>query len=349
MGTQLGYAFIRLDVPFNGATVQVRVLPDLIDGSLPFLQNIFSETAYDIELVREVEPGNFLLDTPFFARSVQDPYLAAVDPTLRILELDFQANASTRDPHSTLSGRGAFYLVIYGQAFGEPTLLGYYSGRLAIEVSADSSGPLGADPRATLWGPNWRAFSEPGDIPPPTQPVGPGGAQSGAGGGTAGPDQLVGGAGNETLDGGGGQDFIRGGDGNDSINGGADFDDTHGNMGNDTVAGGLGDDWVVGGKGDDALFGDDGGDIVLGNIGADTCDGGAGADIVRGGQDNDIVRGGAGDDYVSGDRGSDTVTGGRLPQLRRGGHRPGHGLQPRRGRLRPPRPRHAVHRRPVRR
>jgi hypothetical protein len=69
MAGQLGYAFVKIDVPFNGATVQVRILPDLVDGSTPGLKNIFAETVYDVALVREVEPGKFLLDTSYSSSS----------------------------------------------------------------------------------------------------------------------------------------------------------------------------------------------------------------------------------------------------------------------------------------
>ncbi|OHB30136.1 MAG: hypothetical protein A2790_08960 [Phenylobacterium sp. RIFCSPHIGHO2_01_FULL_69_31] len=304
--TQMGVTFVKLDIPQGAQTIQVRLLPDQTDTGLT---GLVEEAWLSASLYREVEPGQFLITTIHGSRSVDDPYIGALDPD-RIQEFDFPVTAATRDPHSTLSGRGAFFLVIEGQA--TPNIMGgFLSGRVAIEVSVDQAGPTGVDPRNVLWGPGW--IQPYGEANPgaPTGPVQPGPVLAP----TAGPDTLIGGAGNETIDGGGGEDYIRGGDGNDQIRGGTAFDDVHGNTGNDTVYGGLDHDWVVGGKGEDALFGDDGNDLVLGNIGADTCEGGAGADTVRGGQDNDIIRGGAGADYVSGDKGADTVSGGEGADL----------------------------------
>lgn len=299
--TQMGLTFVRLDIPQGAQTIQVRLLPDQADTGLT---GLVEEAWLRASLYREVEPGQFLVTTIHGSRFVDDPYIGAREPD-SIEEFDFPVTAATRDPHSTLSGRGAFFLVIEGHA--TPNIQGgFLSGRVAIEVSVDQAGPTGADPRDVLWGPGWiQPYGQANPLPP-TGPGGPGPAPAP----TPGPDTLIGGSGNDSFDGGAGEDYIRGGDGADQIHGGAAFDDVHGNTGNDTVYGGLDHDWVVGGKGDDALFGEDGDDLVLGNIGADTCDGGAGADTVRGGQDNDIVRGGAGADYVSGDRGDDTVTGG---------------------------------------
>lgn len=299
--TQMGLTFVRLDIPQGAQTIQVRLLPDQTDTGFT---GLVEEAWLGASLYREVEPGNFLLTTIHSSRFVDDPYIGARGPD-RIEEFDFIVTAATRDPHSTLSGRGAFFLVIEGQA--TPNILGgFLSGRVAIEVSIDQPGPTGADPRDILWGPGWiQPYGEANPVAP-TAPAQPGPVPAA----TAGPDTLIGGAGDDSFDGGGGEDYIRGGDGDDQIRGGAAFDDVHGNMGADTVYGGLDHDWVVGGKGDDVLFGEDGNDLVLGNIGADTCDGGNGDDTIRGGQDNDVVRGGAGADYVSGDRGSDTVTGG---------------------------------------
>lgn len=298
----LGQTFIRLDIPVSAQAIQIRILPDLVIAGAPELglESLINEAQFDVKLYREVEPGQFLLDTPFSRRFIDDPYLPGRDPD-RIMEFDFQVTASTRDPHSALLGRGAFFLVIEGKA-AEYLPGDILSGRIAIEVSTDRAGPLGGDPRAQLWGPDWlQPYGS-------TNPTPGAGAQTVTGG--PGADQIFGGAFSDTLNGAGGADYVRGGAGNDSIRGGDAFDDVHGNEGDDTVSGDAHDDWVVGGKGDDALFGGDGADVVLGNLGADTCDGGAGNDTVRGGQDDDVVRGGAGADYVSGDRGSDTVTGG---------------------------------------
>lgn len=311
LGQQNGLAFVRLELPL-GATVQVRVLSDLVIAGAPELgiESLITEANYAVDLYREVEPGNFLLSTVHFGRFKDDPYLPGRTAE-SIVEFDFPVTASTRDPHSALLGKGAFYLVIDGQA--APMLLdGFLSGRIAIEVSADTDGPVGPDPRAVLFGANWlQPYGEGPQAPPGGPVVGPGGGtQPPPTQGTAGNDQFFGGAGNDSYDGGGGQDYIRGGEGNDTLKGGAAFDDVHGNQGDDVVMGGLDNDWVVGGKGDDILYGEDGLDVVLGNIGNDTIDGGTGSDTVRGGQGHDIVRGGAGDDYVSGDRGDDTVTGG---------------------------------------
>lgn len=298
-----GQALVHLEIPATAETIQVRLLPDLLIAGAPQLglESLVNEALFTVKLYREVEPGQFLIETIYSGSYVADPYLVGRDAD-SIAEFDFQITATTRDPHSALLGRGDFYLVIEGAA-AEYLPGEYLSGRIAIEVSTDRDGPLGADPRGQLWGPDWLQVY---GTDTPSTPGQAGQSQTGG----SGPDQMFGGDFNDTLDGAGGEDYIRGGGGDDVIRGGGAFDDVHGNQGNDTVSGGDDDDWVVGGKGDDLLSGDGGADVVLGNIGADTCDGGDGADIVRGGQDNDVLRGGAGDDFLSGDRGSDTISGG---------------------------------------
>ncbi len=310
--TETGLAFVRLEIPL-GQTVQVRILADLIILGSPSqgIGTLASEAAFEVGLFRQGArgtPDTFLREVPSGLDRIDDPYRpeATVPGVLfgeSVTEFNFQVTPSTRGLNTGLiAATGDFYLAIQGR--GAEYLPGdFLSGRIAIEVSADTPAPLGPDPRAVLWGPDWLQMYQPGAVPPtPAQ----GQAQTGG----AGPDTVIGGAGNDTISGAGGEDYLRGSDGDDTIGGGTAFDDVHGNAGNDTVAGGLDDDWVVGGKGEDLLFGDDGNDLVLGNIGNDTCEGGAGADTLRGGQDNDVVRGGAGNDYVSGDRGSDTMTGG---------------------------------------
>lgn len=307
--SETGLVFVRLDIPL-GQTVQIRILSDLIILGSPSqgLGTLANETAFEVGLFRQgVGADTALREIPSGLDYVDDPYRpeATIPGVLfgeSITEFNFQTTASTRGLNTGLiAATGSYYVVIQGK--GAEYLPGeFLSGRLAIEVSGDTSAPLGEDPRALLFGPDWLQMYQPGAVTPPGQ----GQVQTGG----AGADTLIGGVGNDTIGGAGGLDYLRGGEGSDSISGGTAFDDVHGNQGDDTVAGGPDDDWVVGGKGEDLLYGDDGNDLVLGNIGNDTCEGGAGADTVRGGQGNDILRGGAGDDYLSGDRGSDTVTGG---------------------------------------
>ena len=145
-------------------------------------------------------------------------------------------------------------------------------------------------------------------------------ASSGAGGATAGDDNLTAragateihaGPGDDTVTGWAGGDYLRGDDGNDSIQGGSGFDDINGNKGDDTIDGGAGGgDWLVGGQGDDLITAHASQNILYGNLGNDTLHAGSGGELMRGGQGDDSIAGGIGADWISGDRGSDTVSGG---------------------------------------
>jgi hypothetical protein len=125
------------------------------------------------------------------------------------------------------------------------------------------------------------------------------------GGGTDGPDSLLGGSGTDSILAGDGDDTVNGRTGDDSIAGGEGHDRLAGAAGNDSLAGDDGDDRAAGGTGDDSLAGGLGADVLAGDAGADSIDGGDGADLLRGGDGADTLGGGAGRDRLFGDAGAD--------------------------------------------
>lgn len=114
-----------------------------------------------------------------------------------------------------------------------------------------------------------------------------GGTATGATGGVANFDNVVG----TDLD-----DIIIGDVNDNVLTGGLGDDDLTGLGGDDDLLGGAGDDILSGGAGEDDLFGDGGND---------TLDGGDNNDVLFGGEGNDILDGGAGRDDLHGDIGDD--------------------------------------------
>ena len=137
-----------------------------------------------------------------------------------------------------------------------------------------------------------------------------------AGGGTPGPDALVGndaagqhqgGGGSDTILGYGGNDTVKGNDGNDSLLGGEGADRLEGENGNDVARGGNGNDSLYGQNGNDSLYGESGNDRLEGGAGADALHGGNGADTVIGGTGVDTIAAGAGTDRIYGEAENDLV------------------------------------------
>ncbi|MGE0724793.1 MAG: calcium-binding protein, partial [Alphaproteobacteria bacterium] len=137
-----------------------------------------------------------------------------------------------------------------------------------------------------------------------------------AGGGTPGPDALVGNdaaghhqgvGGNDTVLGYGGNDTLKGNDGNDSLLGGDGADRLEGENGDDVGRGGNGNDSLLGQNGNDSLFGENGNDRLDGGPGADVLEGGIGADTMFGAAGVDTLVDGPGADRIYGEAEGDLV------------------------------------------
>jgi Ca2+-binding RTX toxin-like protein len=139
----------------------------------------------------------------------------------------------------------------------------------------------------------------------------------GAGGGTDGPDLLLGGRAAEEVTALDGDDTVNGRGGNDTIDVGDGDDRANGAGGHDLIFLGDGRDRGWGGYGNDSVFGGSGNDMLQGGPGNDSMDGGGDKDILLGGDGRDTLSGGTGRDRLEGGPGEDWFLFGSFGQAHR--------------------------------